>query len=150
MFVVSIGVLILAFVVSRPDPLWDPLGDYPVQQVTGPTPHAFSVSDPAAAIPIRAIKCNNSDRPVKVRGTVEWRRVSPLGQVIAVGGGTAERTPGCQSFNYENTIPAEVRESVLTNGTSTWQISGEETPIREDGTRGESRAWQSENFKLVP
>lgn len=119
--------------------VWQPLGDYPQQNVVEIT-DKWVVAD--------GVKCNNDDEPVLVYGTVAWRRVDPTGAVIetVTGIGTDVRQPGCIEQRFYNVIPDEVRAANLPG--ALWEIVGIETPL--DGRRiGVPAVFETESFQLV-
>ena len=107
---------------------WDPLGDYPVQEV-------LEVTD--THVIVEGTKCNDSNAPVDVEGFVQWRRLDPLGFVhqsfppeSGVSRGT--RIVGCETRIFENAIPAEVIAA---------DSPGDRVPI--------PRPWHTEAFVLT-
>ena len=140
-----------------PHDSYDPLGKYPVQDVTSEAipgePSAFSDDD----VNVTGTKCVDADHAVIVRGTVWWQTTDPHpGVFIESGHGSGVRRPGCTTFEFANTVPDEVaqtnRELIDKFGADEvrWQITGVETPIRADGFNGSSRPWRTEPFRLVP
>lgn len=123
------------YVLTGEDP-WDPLGDYPVQEV-------LSVED--GHVLVEGTKCNDSNGPVRVRGTFNWQRVSPRGFIVSLGEGVAVREVGCVTQTFDNTIPAEVLE--VNKPGDVWRLLGTETPI--NGREGVPVTWQTENFELL-
>lgn len=153
--VASIVTLVLVLVAQVLDePPFDPLGEYPTQQVRS---RVEGMEGPAAmvgdVVVVAGIKCNGSDRPVKVRGSLSWVSIDPRGSIVQVGGGTAMRSPGCTSFRFENPMPDAVRDrsvELLGRGiVPIWHITGYEEPIAPNGHPGVRRDWQTENFMVV-
>jgi len=148
--VILVGVVVWQLVAQPAKP--NPLGVYPVQRVADDQPRfatGEAYTNVTGVVKINATKCNDTNHPVTIRGQSEWRRVEPPGHTIKVGRGTDIRQPGCETFRYENNVPPAVAADVAKRGPSTWQITGEETPI-VDGREGETRAWYTENFLVVP
>lgn len=128
------GVIVAA---SETEP-WNPLGTYPVQEVT-------EVND--VFVHSSGVKCNDSEKDVDVRGTFGWQRVTPPGFAFTVGSGTGTRTPGCERFEFDNNIPDEVRAADSPG--AVWRITGTEIPFTDDD-EGLARVWTTENFILTP
>lgn len=154
------------YVLTRPQP-FDPFGEYPVQDVNEPA-ETVSVTNTAgtltdAVLPavhvsenrwplvdVSGRKCLNHDADVFVDGAVWWRNVEPPGFNSMASSGTRDATPGCVDFQFDNTIPADVRERVRNLAAegitvSIWQIQGYETP--SDG--GVKQSWSTQNFALI-
>lgn len=152
--VVTVGIL-LGGVVGRalqPEP-WSPLGDYPTQSIEvrqspGEIPR-FELGEDAT-IPVKGTKCNDTNTPVTVVGTLSWVSIDPRGSVFLIAEGTGERLPGCTTTRFENQIPPEViaRQRELGLAEMVWAIQGTETPVR-DGEEGVVVPWTTENFVLV-
>lgn len=118
--------------------VYNPLGEYPTQTV---------IDVNLNSVDVVAVKCNNSDQPVDVTGSLNWQRVDPVGFVFAAGTGVGVREPGCATLEFENTIPSEVKRANCTE--CVWIISGIDTPYKPDtGERGVPRIWQTEEFQL--
>ena len=140
----------------RTEEVWDPLGDYPIQEVTSTVP---GVNGPATTIDgtvdVSAIKCNNTAREVNVETTLAWRSVEPRGATWNRGGSIAVRGPGCESLTFSNVIPDPVVALIEAQHDAgftepVWQIVGPETPIRADGADGQRQTWRTQNFTVVP
>lgn len=128
---------------------FDPLGDYPPQDVIADERHGVPTVTAADDVHVVGIKCNESDAPVQVAGHAAWQSVDPPGTVITVGEGTAIREPGCERFEFVNPVPPDVlaRTREL-GGRVLWRITGTETPIRGDGIRGVPRTWTTETLAV--
>ena len=113
---------------------WDPIGEFPVQDVT-------EINEDF--VHVVGTKCYDED--VSVRGEFGWQRVEPPGFAITLGAGQAEREEGCLTQEFNNDIPDEVREA-NTPG-AVWRIVGEEVPFDED-REGLPRSWRTEDFVL--
>lgn len=165
-FTFLVGALVAAstiqFLRTDPPPVWDPLGEYPVQRIASTVPGvdgpAVRVGDPVKVVDV--VKCNNWPTEVQVRGRFRWQSIEPGGLISGERSGTAIRPPGCDpSPAFINTPPPEVvtqmRAALLDAGAPvTWSITGEETPVDppEGYARGdgETHAWRTENFTVVP
>lgn len=133
---------------------FDPLGDYPTQQILNETVSDVPTLTLLEDVIVEGIKCSNETRPVQVSGVTTWVSVEPPGSIIQVGEGTALRNPGCEEFVFVNPIPPDVADRTLELfrdglGSVEWRITGIETPIREDGKRGEPRTWTTEPFLII-
>lgn len=157
--VLGAALLVLAaailFAELRTPTVWDPLGDYPVQEVTTRVP---GVSGPAVyvdgTVDVVATKCNDTGEPVDVETTLTWRSVEPLGAAWHRGQSFSTRSPGCESLTFHNPVPVAMRELVEAQFRAgftepVWQIVGTETPVREDGSDGKRQTWRTENFRVV-
>ena len=119
---------------------WDPLGDYPIQQVTPfPTQGGVRVVSPgdndiAAATTIESndnstssgvqfyldddinsngIKCVKPEEDiVQIKGTLYWQSDQPPGRFIKIADGANDRGPGCQQYDFTNPIPEQVLAEV--------------------------------------
>ena len=131
------ALVVVGYAYLTVDELWNPLGEYPVQEVT-------EITD--AAVFTHGIKCNDSDEPVNVAGSFGWQRLSPSGFAITLGEGRGVRIPGCEEFSFTNDIPDEVREADAPG--TLWAVVGTETPIAADGTEGVPRRWATVAFEL--
>lgn len=137
----------LAWLVVTDDDPWNPLGEYPIQIV------AELSQELGADVEVTGIKCNNTDAPVTVRGSLSWRSVDPAGTTVLVGEGVADRQPGCVATTFVNPQPDEVQARTVelcedpTRTGVDWQIVGIETPTREAGD-GVPRSYQSENITI--
>lgn len=137
----------LAWLVVTDDDLWNPLGEYPIQIV------AELEQELGGDVEVTGIKCNNTDEPVTVRGSLSWRSVDPAGTTVLVGEGVADRQPGCVATTFVNPQPDEVQARTVElcdTGLESvaWQIVGIETPTRETGD-GVPRSYQSENITII-
>lgn len=150
-----VGVIAWAWL-NQADPVYDPLGDYPTQIVTSRVP---GLEAPSArlgeTVNVTGTKCNDSDMPVQVRTTQVWALSVPAGtQVERPTTGTATRVPGCTTVDYQNAIPpgvTERSEQLLSQGIRpVWRITGCSTPIAPDGSEGEQRCYETQNFTLLP
>lgn len=143
-----LGAASILYAELREPSTWDPLGDYPIQ-VVDDYDHSLRVD---GLITVEAVKC--ADEQVRVRGVMSWQAIDPPGANIETGSGTATRQEGCETFTFENPIPAEVREVIRAQHkagvtTPVWRITGTEVPF--DGTReGVPRTWVTENFVVTP
>ena len=158
--VLGVALLVLAAAILyaeiRTEEVWDPLGDYPTQEVTstvrgieGPATHIDGT------VNVHATKCNDTSMPVDVETTLTWRSVEPRGAAWQRGSSLAVRDPGCESLSFANPIPGPVQELIEAQYRAgypepVWQIVGTETPVREDGSDGKRQTWRTENFKVVP
>ena len=141
------GVLTAQYVLD-PNP-FDPLGKYPVQQVTSP------VVTNGEAITVDATKCSTAPESVTVKGTFYWVSVVPGGYKVFGGGGVGERVPGCTKFHYTNPMPADmvaINEHLFGQGIAqvTWRLVGGDIPIDVDGSEGVPRPYHSTSFTVVP
>jgi hypothetical protein len=132
--VVSIGVYAL-----YQNSLWDPLGEYPVQNVTPfPTKGGVRIidlhdSNPGSIVTesndnstssgvqfyldedihSNGIKCVKPEEDiVQIKGTLYWQSDNPPGRFLKVAEGANDRGPGCQQYDFSNPIPEEVRAEV--------------------------------------
>jgi hypothetical protein len=141
---------------SDSEPLYDPLGDYPVQIVT-----AQEILDDGTkavvlshAVEVEGVKCNDSSEPVPISGSITWQSVDPRGSVIQTGDGERTAEPGCTTTVFQNSIPLEVQISIQSQHNSgidrpIWRITGVEYPLDRNGARGEPRRFQTENFVVL-
>lgn len=127
----------LIWLVIIEDGEWDPLGEYPLQEVLSVTTETVTVE---------GTKCNATDRPVRIKGSVAWQRVDPLGFVLAGGTGTNIRPPGCETETFENDIPASVTRADRPG--SLWRIVGVEIPVEPNGKEGRQVTFETEVFHL--
>lgn len=142
LFVLSAVLVVLLVGELRSNRPWDPLGEYPVQEVTNGPKIPI-----AATVHVTATKC--ADVTVDVRGSSSWASVTPPGTIIPSGQGAGQREAGCTVIDYENRIPDEVAAVVRAGGSTVWRIVGTETPF-EEGREGVPRAWRTEDFEIVP
>jgi hypothetical protein len=130
--VVSIGVYTL-----YENTRWDPLGDYPVQQVTpfptkggvrideivapdaAPSPTTVESNDNSMSSGVQfyldddihsnGIKCvKTGEGIVQITGTLYWQSDEPPGRFIKIADGANDRGPGCQQYDFTNPIPEQV------------------------------------------
>lgn len=133
----------LALHVAEPD-VWDPLGDYPVQQADD----EVVISDERQSI-VRTFGRKCADEEVPVVGSMSWQSLEPRGSTVVViapeAGGKSTRRQGCQDFDFANPVPAEVVRltRVVGGGEMVWQINGLEVPTAVDGRQGVPRAWST-------
>lgn len=121
------------------DKPYNPLGEYPIQEI---------VSTTATTVTVRGVKCVDVDVAVDIVGEFNWFRIVPPGFGTTPIGGAAVRVPGCQPFEFVNTIPSEVL-AVNNPDVDLWYITGTEWPIDPaTGQRGVSRTWRTENFGI--
>lgn len=85
---------------------------------------------------VEAIKCNDSDEPISIRGETQYRSVDELGappipNFIGVG----DRDPGCRTFTFMNELPQ------LAPGR--WRLEGVES------SNGYESTWFTETFEVV-
>ena len=146
----------LAVIITRPD-VFDPLGDYPTQQIVNElAPGASSVVlAPGQQARVRGTKCNNASEPVKVRGSYGWVSVDPGGTYVPVATGNENiRVPGCTTQTFLNDMPDGVTDAVRRFAArgitrSVWRITGTEVPQDpKTGAQGEARIWVTENFTI--
>lgn len=152
----SFGLIALAFVAIgltllitlNRTALDDPFGDFAVQEVHN---EVVGVEKPAAIVgqPIFATGTKCYNEPVKIRGTLSWKLVSPFVEILGVTESTATRIAGCESFEFRNSWPTEAIElsrDLLDQGfTVIWQITGTETP----SNGGVSKVWETQSFRAV-
>jgi len=148
-----VGQLYFLRLSAQPDQ-YDPLGEYPVQEVMNRLP---GVDVPALrlgdTVEVVGTKCNNTNNPVTVEGRSSWVSVEPPGGAYASGEGIGTRDPGCVEKIYQNVIPKEVEERssvFFEQGKEyvVWRITGVETPA--DEPNGVSRSWTTVNFRIYP
>ena len=134
---------------------WDPLGEYPLQVVTNEQRILDGVSYPTIELNdtliVNGIKC--AEGRVKIEGTVNWVTDEPPGSEINTGSNTGIRGPGCVNQTYRVSVPNEIVEQVKifeSEGikSSIWHLTGTETPIKPDGTEGESQTWITTSFRI--
>lgn len=127
---------------------YQPLGDYPKQQIIAPrgedTIPVVSLS--AGLVPVRGMKCVNGTEPVFITSVTQWRREE--GNSITTIAGTAgavRRKPGCLTFEFQNVMPSRVTPGI-------WQITGSETASGDGLWWGVSQTknWETEYFRVVP
>lgn len=138
------------------EPLFDPLGDYPVQIVTAEeilddgTKAAFLEGD----VEVEGTKCNDTNEVVEVTGFITWQAIDPPGVIIETGEGRSEYAPGCTTTVFQNQIPIEVAIAIQSqhdNGIDQpiWHIEGIEWPIDAAGDRGKPARFETENFAVL-
>lgn len=129
---------------------FNPLGQYPQQTVVSRVDGVPGVKIGTPLV-VRALKCNSVSAPVVVDGSAQWQLIAPPGTGPAVAfGGQALRLPGCTEWtdaerspgtstvfpSYRNEVPAEIAEYVRAQAargvSTTWVISGQETPVDPD------------------
>lgn len=148
--------LLLVWWMGRDD-LWRPLGPFPQQTVQHPDGEVgdpiFDVSE--GHIQVVGTKCRG-DQPVQVVGTLAWRRVSPAGfSTEPIRFPPSVQPADCITTTFQNEIPRMVVVDVCRDGSSVWQIGGDETPVGEvvDGEvrarPGASLGWETEPFTLT-
>lgn len=158
-----LGVVSGLFIKDMLEPApFDPLGPYPVQQVHATNNKLIdSEVNPNVVIPavsiedefirVNGVKCSNQE--VNIKGTITWRSVVPGGFYYNAPPGTGARADGCEQFEFENEIPDEVREWAL--GVLSHQqnpelfVSGCETPIDDNGEKGQELCWRTETFAFI-
>lgn len=162
---ITIAVAIFATVMIVSVNVWDPLGQYPLQVVSGESPLATTTPMPSQpgseAVTIRsngpglavaAIKCvKPGEGEVTVEGEAFWVSDEPRGSTIAVGKSVAQRGPSCITYDYSNPIPEVVHrrlKELHEQGVdeSRWHLAGEETPVTDEGERGVLRSWHTTTF----
>lgn len=161
-------VLINAFalIYTTVDRTWDPLCNYPVQDVINKNAtdvyhknpkdkELYPHIKPGDTVNVVAMKCNNTDKPITVRGVRSWQTVPPtvLGTVIEDSHATGIREPGRRTLTYQNPIPSSVivrsRTILQTTGKpAVWILTGNETPVEPDGTEGRTKTWETEPFVI--
>ena len=142
-----VGTFVVAPSLQRRARPFDPL-QFPLQHILSRVP---GIPGPAVNVgrPIRVTsqKCSLAQTPVTVTGRYSWQSAIPPGAIVPVGEGTAKRQPGCEQFNFVNPMPAGVIAAARAfGGTSTWIITGSETPTV---ARGVKRVWTTEPFTIV-
>ncbi len=146
---VLLGALVFAFATrDQSIPVYDPLGDFPTQQVTTVQPIPVGQD-----VGVDAIQCNDSKDPVRVAGTRVWTSVDPAGSPYAQRGGIRVLAPGCAHIHFENPMPAEVIARVqqlaaVGKHTTVWVITGTATPIPPDGERPVVKAYTTAAFRI--
>lgn len=168
--VVSVFSLVLTISIGVRGSPWNPLGEYPTQQVknrsvtpsTYPAGSSINLSTAANGpnlyvnqdVEVEGTKCNASSEVVEIVGTTQWVAIEPPGSIFVTGSGSSHRDPGCTTRNYKNPVPTVVKDRVNQLheqgiDESIWQITGVETPVRDDGDDGVKRVWQTDNFTLI-
>ena len=134
---------------------WDPLGEYPLQVVMNKQEILNGTSYPTIGIDdtllVTGIKCATGR--IKVEGTVTWVSDEPPGSEIETGTNTGTRGPGCVNQTYRVSVPDEIVEQVKifkSEGikSSIWHLTGTETPVKSDGSKGEPRTWITTSFRI--
>lgn len=134
---------------------WDPLGEYPLQVVMNNQEILDGTSYPTIGLDdtlvVTGIKCASGR--VKVEGTVTWVTDEPPGSEIETGTNTGIRGPGCVNQTYRVSVPDEIVEQVKifkSEGVegSIWHLTGTETPVKSDGSKGEPRTWITTSFRI--
>ena len=157
---VTFGVLKLA-----EEPPYNPLGPYPEQQViardsvTIPSTAETDVPLPLVSLEdehiiVTGSKC--SDEETQVIGQYGWRSAEPSGfDFTFFEGVSAVRIKGCQSFMFQNDFPEEVKRWVerslqrdVERDHVEMYLSGCETPIKDDGTKGVEICWRTQTFAI--
>lgn len=134
---------------SSRDPVWDPFGDFPPQDVTS---RVDGVDGPAAplsgTVDVAATKCYVA--ATEVIGSITWRPVDrPEAQVQTVTQAAGGRdAPGCYALELANPIPGAVAELVR-GGLDRWQITGIEQAIDQHGNPGAVQTWETHVFVIV-
>jgi len=129
--------------VTRDEPDWEPLGPFEEQTVLLVTDDFVSVV---------GTKCYSET--VTVTGSLSWRSIEPLGTIVNVFEGQADRVfadldDGCLTQTFENSVPAEV---LAHPEVTVWVINGVETPVADvNGSRdGLLLTWTTEPFIYPP
>ena len=134
---------------------WDPLGEYPLQVVMNKQEILNGTSYPTIGLDdtlvVTGIKCATGR--IKVEGTVTWVSDEPPGSEIETGTNTGTRGPGCVNQTYRVSVPDEIVEQVKifkSEGVegSIWHLTGTETPVKSDGSKGEPRTWITTSFRI--
>lgn len=134
---------------------WDPLGEYPLQVVMNKQEILDGTSYPTISLDdtlvVNGIKCASGR--VKVEGTVTWVTDEPPGSEIETGTNAGTRGPGCVNQTYRVSVPDEIVEQVKifkSEGVegSIWHLTGTETPVKSDGSKGEPRTWITTSFRI--
>ena len=134
---------------------WDPLGEYPLQVVMNKQEILNGTSYPTIGLDdtlvVTGIKCATGR--IKVEGTVTWVSDEPPGSEIETGTNTGTRGPGCVNQTYRVSVPDEIVEQVKifkSEGikSSIWHLTGTETPVKSDGSKGEPRTWITTSFRI--
>jgi hypothetical protein len=148
-----LAVVVLTFALLHGEQ-YDPLGEYPVQRVDSTIAgrNRPSALTSQGEVKITGTKCANDE--TQVRGETTWLEIEPGGIAVNLGMTTGVRQRGCTTQSFRNDIPDKVLDRVAKLAArgvneSTWQLTGTETPIDDDGRRGLPRTWQSQNFVLV-
>jgi hypothetical protein len=148
---------------------WNPLGDYPIQIVTTEEviiePVQNSGRNSQIGLPViyldqtansTGIKCVKPEEgQVTIRGDLSWVSDEPPGKFIKIiENVSSTRGPGCINYEFKNEVPPQVKAEIkkLTAAginQSTWHLTGHEVPIRDDGTEGEGRTWQTTSFVVL-
>ena len=131
---------------------WAPLCDYKVQKVLNTKgPDGISHVKTYEDVKVEAVKCNATDKPVKVRGFTSWYSKKPLGTSIQATSGANVREPGNETLLFDNEIPDSVvvrsrNIKAATGEDVVWILTGTETPYRDGGEDGVSETWVTEPF----
>lgn len=136
---------ILFLLVWRETTAFEPLGDYPEQEVIS---RLEGYDDPSVfrsdIVVIRGTKCVNSKDPVAVAATSLWRLMEPVGPSVIVPyrNSITVRNHGCVTTEFRNRLPAEVTPGL-------WRMEGWDTVDSGDG-RKQVVAWYTQAFHVVP
>jgi hypothetical protein len=153
-FALTTAVLLVAVVYAfatrnAPAPVFDPLGDFPTQQITSdqPIPAGNDVG-------VDGIKCSNATTTITIKGKRLWQLLRPAGTAIPVRGGQGPLKPGCTHQHYEDPMPSGVIARVnqlAAQGThiTTWIISGSNEPIPPGGERPVVKTYTSTAFRII-
>ena len=133
----TVLIAVTGYTALRAGDQWNPLGEFPVQQVIAPGPFSISAGD---TIPIDATLCWG-DAPVNATAEIVWVRLEPGGFRIEAFTSVRDHAAGCESGHFENVMPEGIQPG-------TWIITGLVTPLREQGT-GVPRAWETTRFEVV-
>lgn len=140
--VVSVAILVLLLDVIPAIIPFEPLMDIVPQKVTselhiGGYP-AFHYSDKVA---VEAVKCNNSDTTVVVRGQSSWVRQGETREVVNTKNASVNRDPGCFTFHFNHVIQSNITPGL-------WRVEGYDQTI--SGTRDQIEGWYTDTFLVLP
>lgn len=131
---------------------WNPLCQSSEGNVLNENVDKYPVVKFGDEVRIRAIKCNTTDKAIKVHTTRYWFSVDPLGASLEVTAREQQLPPGRQQVvEYSNVVPPSViaRTKAFRENQGkqvVWQLTGTDTPYDEDGDAGEQIIWKSEEF----
>lgn len=123
--------------------VFEPLGDYPIQRVTNRLPgHDGPALYVGELLLVTAVKCSTAKEPVGSSGAlyIARRGVGTLREFYLISTGAGIREPGCTTFNYRNTMPAEIVPGL-------WRLEGQE--VAREGSQVQVKTYVSEDFLVV-
>lgn len=140
----------LAYWSSR-DAQWDPLGDYPTQQVLNKN-HTVGRDE---TVDVTAQKCAREPK-VAIRATLSWVPVDHSEFAVTPNApgrlsyrySSCGKTPDVTIYSYTNPIPPGVLAILDQRGLHSWRITGTDTPFDEEGKPGVPRTWTTETFTI--